>query len=127
MWSDQSRGAGRETNRCRQGSPHDQGNTDHAQDGSSSRDPRSLPLGSQRPPLKCATCSRVKALLLFPRQAGADGQSEGGSKTAGETAVFIPGMVVPAGGWPPLFFLLLVLLTPLLILAGRLARRHACA
>jgi VWFA-related protein len=29
------------------------------------------------------------------------------SRKAGETAVFIPGMVVPAGGWSPLFLLLL--------------------
>jgi VWFA-related protein len=33
-----------------------------------------------------------------------------GSQKAGETAVFIPGMVVPAGGWSPLFLLLLAML-----------------
>jgi VWFA-related protein len=38
-----------------------------------------------------------------------------GSREAGETAVFIPGMVVPAGGWSPLF---LLLLAGLLALAG---------
>ena len=31
----------------------------------------------------------------------------GSSKSAGETAVFIPGMVVPSGGWSPLFLGLL--------------------
>ncbi len=36
-----------------------------------------------------------------------------GSKQAGETAVFIPGMVVPAGGWSPLFLLLLAALIAL--------------
>jgi VWFA-related protein len=36
-----------------------------------------------------------------------------GSKQAGETAVFIPGMVVPAGGWSPLFLLLLAVLIAL--------------
>jgi VWFA-related protein len=50
-----------------------------------------------------------------------------GSKTAGETAVFIPGMVVPAGGWSPLFLGLLVALTALLVLPGQLARRKARA
>ena len=29
-----------------------------------------------------------------------------GSRQAGETAVFIPGMVVPSGGWSPLFLAL---------------------
>ena len=33
-----------------------------------------------------------------------------GSRQAGETAVFIPGMVVPAGGWSPLFLILLAAL-----------------
>jgi len=47
-----------------------------------------------------------------------------GSRTAGETAVFIPGMVVPAGGWSPLFLGLLAALTALLVLPGRLARRR---
>jgi VWFA-related protein len=47
--------------------------------------------------------------------------------TAGETAVFIPGMVVPAGGWSPLFLALLGGLTFLFILPGQLARRRAGA
>ncbi len=50
-----------------------------------------------------------------------------GSKTAGETAVFIPGMVVPAGGWSTFFLILLAGLTTLLVLPGTLARRRACA
>ena len=36
-----------------------------------------------------------------------------GSSQAGETAVFIPGMVVPAGGWSPLFLGLLTVLAAL--------------
>jgi VWFA-related protein len=36
-----------------------------------------------------------------------------GSKQAGETAVFIPGMVVPARGWSPLFLMLLAILVAL--------------
>jgi VWFA-related protein len=47
-----------------------------------------------------------------------------GSRTAGETAVFIPGMVVPAGGWSPLFLGLLAALTGLLVLPGILGRRR---
>jgi VWFA-related protein len=50
-----------------------------------------------------------------------------GSRTAGETAVFIPGMVVPAGGWAPLFLGLLAALVGLLILPGQIARRAARA
>jgi len=50
-----------------------------------------------------------------------------GSRTAGETAVIIPGMVGPAGGWSPLFLGLLAALAGLLILPGRLARRKARA
>ena len=49
------------------------------------------------------------------------------SKTAGETAVFIPGMVVPSGGWSPLFLVLLAGLTALFILPVRLARRKPAA
>jgi VWFA-related protein len=45
-----------------------------------------------------------------------------GSRQAGETAVFIPGMVVPAGGWSPLFLLLLASLAALAILPGRLSK-----
>jgi VWFA-related protein len=49
-----------------------------------------------------------------------------GSKTAsGETAIFIPGMVVPAGGWSLLFLGLLVALGALIVLPSRLARRAA--
>ena len=50
-----------------------------------------------------------------------------GSRTAGETAVFIPGMVVPAGGWSPLFLGLLTALAVLLVLPGVLGRRAARA
>lgn len=46
-----------------------------------------------------------------------------GSRQAGETAVFIPGMVVPAGGWSTLFLLLLAGLSCLAILPGWLRRR----
>src|SRR4029077_4863662 len=42
------------------------------------------------------------------------------SRPAGETAVFIPGMVVPAGGWSPLFLGLLAALAVMLVLPGRL-------
>ncbi len=46
-----------------------------------------------------------------------------GSKTAaGETAIFIPGMVVLAGGWSLLFLGLLFLLVALIVLPSRLAR-----
>lgn len=47
------------------------------------------------------------------------------SRKAGETAVFIPGMVVPAGGWPQLFLLLVGVLAALAFLPGWLARRPA--
>ena len=51
-----------------------------------------------------------------------------GSQTAaGETAVFIPGMVVPSGGWSPLFLALMAVLTTLVVLPGALARRRARA
>jgi Ca-activated chloride channel family protein len=47
-----------------------------------------------------------------------------GSKTAaGETAIFIPGMVVPAGGWSLLFLGLLCLLGALIVLPSQIARR----
>jgi len=42
------------------------------------------------------------------------------SKKAGVASVFIPGMVVPAAGWSPLFLALVALLTTLAILPGRL-------
>ena len=49
-----------------------------------------------------------------------------GSKTAaGETAIFIPGMVVPAGGWSLLFLGLWSCSGVLMVLPGRLARRAA--
>ncbi len=44
-------------------------------------------------------------------------------KSAGETAVFIPGMVVPSGGWSPLFLGLFAALSALVILPGVLARQ----
>jgi VWFA-related protein len=46
-----------------------------------------------------------------------------GSREAGETAVFIPGMVVPAGGWSSLFLLLTGLLAGLAVLPSWLHRR----
>ena len=46
------------------------------------------------------------------------------SKSAGETAVFIPGMVVPSGGWSPLFLGLLGQLGTLIVLPGVLAHRQ---
>ena len=49
----------------------------------------------------------------------------GSTTAAGETAIFIPGMVVPAGGWSLLFLGLLVALGALLVLPGKLARRAA--
>jgi Ca-activated chloride channel family protein len=47
----------------------------------------------------------------------------GSTKSVGETAVFIPGMVVPAGGWPVLFLVLAAALATLAVLPGRLADR----
>jgi VWFA-related protein len=49
----------------------------------------------------------------------------GSSHSTGETAVFIPGMVVPAGGWSGLFLVLAAALSALAVLPGRLARRGA--
>ena len=49
------------------------------------------------------------------------------SKSAGETAVFIPGMVVPSGGWSPLFLLLFAALGALVVLPGVLARSEVHA
>jgi len=46
-------------------------------------------------------------------------------KAAGEAAVFIRGMVVPAAGWPRLFLALLAALVALALLPGRLARKPA--
>jgi len=46
-----------------------------------------------------------------------------GSTQAGETAVFIPGMVVPSGGWSPLFLALLAALTALAFVPSWLGRR----
>jgi VWFA-related protein len=48
-----------------------------------------------------------------------------GSTKAGETAVFIPGMVVPAGGWSPLFLVLFAALVALFVVPGMLGRRTA--
>jgi VWFA-related protein len=47
-----------------------------------------------------------------------------GSQAVGEAAVFIPGMVVPAAGWSPLFLGMVAALAVLVILPGRLARRN---
>ncbi len=49
----------------------------------------------------------------------------GSQAAAGETAVFIPGMVVPAGGWSPLFLGLAGILSALAALPGVVARREA--
>ncbi len=44
-------------------------------------------------------------------------------KQAGETAVFIPGMVVPAAGWSPLFLVMITALLSLAVLPGYLRRQ----
>jgi VWFA-related protein len=49
------------------------------------------------------------------------------SRAVGEAAVFIPGMVVPAGGWSPLFLGLVTALTVLVVLPGKLSRRKSKA
>jgi VWFA-related protein len=49
----------------------------------------------------------------------------GSTTAAGETAIFIPGMVVPTGGWSLLFLGLLLALGALIVLPARLARRAA--
>lgn len=46
------------------------------------------------------------------------------SRQVGQTAVFIPGMVVPAGGWPRLFLALVAALAGLALLPGVLAGRR---
>jgi VWFA-related protein len=48
-----------------------------------------------------------------------------GSNQAGETAVFIPGMVVPAGGWSPLFLLILAALVALALAPSWVRRNQA--
>ena len=47
-----------------------------------------------------------------------------GSQAVGKAAVFIPGMVVPAGGWSPLFLGMVTALTVLVVLPGKLTRRN---
>ncbi len=47
------------------------------------------------------------------------------SKRVGVAKVFIPGMVVPAAGWSPLFLALVAALTALALIPGQLARRPA--
>jgi VWFA-related protein len=47
-----------------------------------------------------------------------------GGRAAGETAVFIPGMVAPAGGWSPLFLGLLVILGTIIVVPGAWNRRR---
>jgi VWFA-related protein len=49
------------------------------------------------------------------------------SRSVGETAIFIPGMVVPAAGWSPLFLGLLLFLVFLMALPGMVARRRAAS
>jgi VWFA-related protein len=44
-------------------------------------------------------------------------------RKSGETAVFIPGMVVPAAGWSPLFLVLVAVLSVLAVAPGWLSRR----
>jgi hypothetical protein len=51
----------------------------------------------------------------------------GSTRSVGETAVFIPGMVVPAGGWPVLFLVLCGVLIAALLLPGVLAGRRVGA
>jgi VWFA-related protein len=51
----------------------------------------------------------------------------GSTRSVGETAVFIPGMVVPAAGWPVLFLVLCGSLVTALVLPGALARRRVSA
>jgi VWFA-related protein len=46
-----------------------------------------------------------------------------GSRKAAETAVFIPGMVVPAAGWSTLFLVIVAFLTSLAVLPSCLRRR----
>jgi VWFA-related protein len=48
-----------------------------------------------------------------------------GGRTAGEAAVFIPGMVVPAAGWSPMFLGLAALLGALMLLPPYVMRRRA--
>jgi Ca-activated chloride channel homolog len=50
-----------------------------------------------------------------------------GGRTSGETAVFIPGMVVPADGWSPLFLGLGAVLVALLVVPNYATRRPAPA
>jgi VWFA-related protein len=47
------------------------------------------------------------------------------TRSAGETAVFIPGMVVLSGGWSPLFLGLVAVLGTMVVLPGVLSRRKA--
>ncbi len=47
-----------------------------------------------------------------------------GGRSSGETAVFIPGMVVPAAGWSPLFLGLSVVLAALLLVPPYAMRRR---
>ena len=70
----------------------------------------------------------IRATASFPTaRCGRCASSIAAARTAGETAVFIPGMVVPAGGWSPLFLALAGALTVLLVLPGLLARWKASA
>jgi VWFA-related protein len=46
------------------------------------------------------------------------------SRQAGETSVFVPGMVVPAAGWPRLFLALVTALAVLALLPSRLAAKR---
>jgi VWFA-related protein len=48
-----------------------------------------------------------------------------GSRQAGQTAIFIPGMVVPAGGWSALFLALAVGLVALAVIPSWIHRRGA--
>jgi VWFA-related protein len=49
------------------------------------------------------------------------------SRQVGQTAVFIPGMVVPAAGWPRLFLALVAALAGLALLPGVLAGRRTAS
>ena len=86
----------------------------HVTPTSSARSTNRSPSGSMRVIRSC-----IRATARFPTaRSGRCGSSIARStKSAGETAVFIPGMVVPSGGWSPLFLGLLAHSRP-----GRSAR-----
>ena len=73
-----------------------------------------------------ATPSFIRVTAACPTARSAPSSSStGAAARPAETAVFIPGMVVPAAGWSPLFLFLIVLLTALACLPAWLRRRAA--